>query len=825
MNLDEFLLETAKSILLNPKYIPTFLAVFGEEGRGKSIEKCREEFLKDVNDEPQPRQTTDNYLKEIYVLFREKYPKLSPIEGKGQRKVLTDHLLELYKEWVDKYEKSDRLSTPNNNENITPNTTSTSLDFIGRNCDIKKLAELNQKHKLVLLKAAAGIGKSTLARYFLETHFTKVIRLEMGLESGNVTPAEEKVSQILRKEFDEEPSRDFQTNLEILRDKLSNKSHPIGVLIDNLEPALDANFRFLEKLRGYEDLLRILGDRDVCSSTLITSRRSLIVQRVKVHEYSLQGLDIEAWREYFGDCENGETSEDLEQMCVVYNGNAKVMDILQGAITNRFDGNIAAYWNRYKDSLLANAELETLISVEMDWLRDNQPDAYKLLCRMGCYRYQDVKTVPFEGLICLLWDVPESRQTLVVDYLSKSSLIEVKEEYYLHTAVRESAKLRLLENKMDWRTSHHKAADFWTDSITVVKTSKDCIQAFEAFHHLISIEDWVKSALIMTQYRKNEFHDFKHGEKLGFSLQRLGLTESRGVFDLLIKKINQDEILVELNHMMGQLTLAEGYEKKAIPYFEETINIASRHSEETINITSRISWEEVKLSAFYALGICHIELWNIREATEIYATMIPRFLYLLDISKEIELNEHLARTFLGLLFSDSVIIDSSLDYQDSIDMFVNTLRHMEEIQLGLSPYEKVLNRLFGAKSYECVGNYRKAEEFCKSAYEIASNSFSQQLQARSLISLGRIYRHQRNLEDALVEIRNGLSKISQRVKSVYVSKHRYDLAIGLLELALIYRDLGELDECKKHLKQSENIFMFIESSKQVRRVKEILEFI
>jgi hypothetical protein len=132
-----------------------------------------------------------------------------------------------------------------------------------------------------------------------------------------------------------------------------------------------------------------------------------------------------------------------------YNGNAKVMDILHGAIKNRFDGNIGAYWSRYKDALLADSELETLISVEMDWLRDNQPDAYKLLCRMGCYRYQDVKTVPFEGLICLLWDVSEPRRDRIVNYLSKTSLIEVKDEYYLHPAIRESAKSRLLENQIN----------------------------------------------------------------------------------------------------------------------------------------------------------------------------------------------------------------------------------------------------------------------------------------------------------------------------------------------------------------------------------------
>ncbi len=267
---------------------------------------------------------------------------------------------------------NNRPATPINHPNIsTPIISkdlqeSTSLEFIGRDRDLTNLANLRKQYKIVLIKAGAGVGKSTLAREFLQTQFRKVIRLEMGLESGNVTPAEEKVSQILRKDFDEEPSRDFGINLDILREKLSDRANPIAVLIDNLEPALDENYRFREKLRGYDALLAVLGDRDVCSFTLITSRRSLITPRVKVHPYLLEGLDITAWRQYFHDCEDAKTSEALMQMCVAYNGNAKVMDILHGAIKNRFDGNIAAYWNRYKDALLADSELETLISVEID---------------------------------------------------------------------------------------------------------------------------------------------------------------------------------------------------------------------------------------------------------------------------------------------------------------------------------------------------------------------------------------------------------------------------------------------------------------------------
>ena len=48
-------------------------------------------------------------------------------------------------------DKVDRPSIPIKNENIAPNTVSTSFDLLRRDADRQKLAELSQKHKLVLL--------------------------------------------------------------------------------------------------------------------------------------------------------------------------------------------------------------------------------------------------------------------------------------------------------------------------------------------------------------------------------------------------------------------------------------------------------------------------------------------------------------------------------------------------------------------------------------------------------------------------------------------------------------------------------------------------
>lgn len=599
-NWDEFIAEIAKSKISTPKLFRTFISVFSETGRGKTIEKCSEEILN------QSAKTTGEHLGRIYKLFDSDYPDLKDKKGNVKRQALTEYLLDLYETQKVSDNISDRprpqaLTNPQNIPTPEPIPELTTLEFIGRDQDLTNLSNLRKRHKIVLIKAGAGVGKSTLAREFLQTQFKKVIRLEMGLESGNVTPAEEKVLQILRKDFDEEPSQDFGINLDILREKLADRANPIGVLIDNLQPALDKSYRFREKLRGYDALLAMLGDRDVFSFTLITSRRSLITPRARVHEYSLEGLDITAWRQYFHDCENGADSEVLMQMRVAYNGNAKVMDILHGAIKNRFDGNIGGYWSRYKDALLADSELETLISVEMDWLRDNQPDAYKLLCRMGCYRYQDVKTVPFEGLICLLWDIPESRQVGVVDYLSKTSLIEVKGEYYLHPSVRESAKFHLCIKDRDWEITNLRSAEFWDNKISSILTIDDGLIAFEAFHHYLTINKCELACSIMTKKRRNSS---ERAESLGSSLSRLGLLESvKQAICQIIDRVPNGEGLGRIYMILGDVYWLMG----------DIYNAVNCH-ENSKRIAIEFNLKEIECTACFNIGLCQVNIWEIELA-------------------------------------------------------------------------------------------------------------------------------------------------------------------------------------------------------------------
>ncbi len=783
MDFNEFLLETAKSKLLNPKYIPTLIAVFGKEGHGKSIAKCSEVFLND-----QPRQTTDSYLKEIYKFFWENYPELEAINGKGQRKILTDHFVKLYKNRGNTNDNTHRPQPLTNPQNIpTPESIPelTTLEFIGRDRDLTNLANLSRQAKIVLIKAGAGVGKSTLAREFLQTQFKKVIRLEMGLESGNVTPAEEKVSQILRKDFDEEPSRDFGINLDILREKLADRANPIGVLIDNLEPALDENYRFREKLRGYDALLAVLGDRDVCSFTLITSRRSLITPRARVHEYSLEGLDITAWRQYFHDCENGADSEALLQMRDAYNGNAKVMDILHGAIKNRFDGNIGAYWNRYKDALLADSELETLISVEMDWLRDNQPDAYKLLCRMGCYRYQDVKTVPFEGLICLLWDIPESHRTGIVQYLSKTSLIEIKDEYYLHPAIRYEAKKRLEQNGIDWETVNRKAADFWTNTIKVIRSTEDALTAFEAYHHYLAILDYESAGSVIILCRVDQW---ENSQALGRSFLKMGylLDTLKKSIVQIIKNILNKNILTNIYSILGNISILTGEMSDAIEYHEISKNYATETNS-----------KEFEINGFFNIGFSQLATFDIISAKDNLESAI-------EISKNSSYRGHTIDALICLAY-----VYSETGEADNVINCINQAMELRRESyfspsLGYQYY-------FLGKALKNISKLTESEDTYKESLKFTENSKSSIVEAATYLGLAEIARIQGHIEEAM----------GYHTKSIDILE-KFKVIAGLSEayfqLGLTYKAMREHDQAEEYKAKALELFAQMEAPKQIERV-------
>ncbi len=312
-------------------------------------------------------------------------------------------------------------------------------DFVGREDAIAHLNNLvNEGAKVILIHAEGGIGKTTLATKWFELQGLEPLKLPVGTTPQNLNSLEDWVRAKLRYHFKVNPEQDFTTMLEQFKSQLQEKR--TCVLIHNLEFAL-INGEFIEPHNSkYIELLRVLADQNVQSFTLITSCELLYEPLIRKLEnfqiYPIEGLKKEAWENYFASHKIRIDTDTIYEMNRAYGGNALAMSLLVPDILRESQGNLKYYWQNNHDNLLRHKTIEKLVKRQFDKLKNDNVEAYKLLCRFGFYPNQDI-TVPKIWLFCLLWDVPKNWQQGVIDDLCDRSLIKnCDDEYYLHTVIR-----------------------------------------------------------------------------------------------------------------------------------------------------------------------------------------------------------------------------------------------------------------------------------------------------------------------------------------------------------------------------------------------------
>ena len=713
-------------------------------------------------------------------------------------------------------------SAPNSIESnsaiaIPENIVNENINFIGRENAIAHLkTKINQGAKIILIQAAAGIGKTTLATEFLKNqNFDKILYLTMAKERENISPVETIVEEWLRKDFEEEPGRDFIVSLERLKRLLQNQK--IGILIDNLEPALDSEFTFIEPHRRYIELLRMLTDSMVQSVTLITSRERLCEGDITVETYRLPELDYCTWKQYFEYYQINNYESILTEMHKAYGGNAKAMRILCGAVQEdpQYQGDIQTYWNCNKAEILAKPDLKNLVNSQFKRLQELDINAFKLLCRLGCYRYQDVPTVPDNGLLCLLWDVPEGEQRRVIESLKNRSLVEVnKGEFFLHPMVREEAIARLRKSE-DWETANIKAAEFWTASVESVETIQDGLTALEAYYHYIEIDDFGQAGSIIGKKRNNKW---EKGESLGSSFYRFGLLQQTSLLINEVKdRLDNGCIKARLYNILGYIEGLRGHIYQAINHHKECKSIAEKTKK--IYIDSEQSPElDFDLYQLYRLpivslfnqGLCYLDIGDLGQSyllfEETIFTLSNKEIFL--ITKETQLYQDY---FYHLELGSYVYLALINSYWGNTETTLSYINKSEPLKPKSMIWTQGYTFLCLGTAYKNINETLKSFQMYNQAISFSEETNFTQVKAKALTGLGELYRIQGEFTTALTHHQESIEILE------YIGA-QCDLAEAYYQQALTYQQMGDRENSKPNFDKAIKLFEEIEAPRRVERV-------
>ncbi len=675
-------------------------------------------------------------------------------------------------------------------------------NFVGREGAIASLnTRINQGAKITVIQASGGVGKTTLARqYFKSQGFDLVLDISIAKETENITPIENVIEECLKRDFEEEPGREFGVMLGRFKRQLQTRK--VGVLIDNLEPTLDGQGRLIQPHRRYLELLRILADSTVLSVTLITSRDRLCEPDITIDHYLLPGLDESAWQQFFGSRNIDIDIPTLNAMHNTYAGNAKAMGILCGAIREDFDRNMVAYWRENSADPLVKADLNNLVTSQFQRLQELDPEAYKLLCRLGCYRYQDVPTVPTEGLLCLLWDVPEVQRRRVIESLRNRSLVECdKAEYWLHPMIRAEAIARLRASE-DWEEANRKAAEFWTHSVNTVETVENALRAFEAYYHCLQINDFEQAGYVIVSRRDTSW---RNGEPLGVAFYRFGLLQPM-IYSInsIISKVKNNHVLSEMYNYLGDLYWLTGGINKAIEFHSLSFK-AAECTLLSINLSPSIYLNAKRLKTWCLIntGLCKIDLWELEEAVNIFLE-IEFMCNHRDLETGLYENEKDYLYCLAFLNSCLGFKDIAMSYAKQSEVVI--------YKIDYSFWSQGYSLLFMGLTYKNLGEFDKSFEMFRQALAFAEKSHYTQVKAKALSGMAELYREQSDFTTAL-------SHHSESIALLDKIGAKCDLAEANYQFALTYQKMGDAEKSQTAFQEAIRLFTEMEAPKQVEKVR------
>ncbi|MGK7949364.1 MAG: NB-ARC domain-containing protein [Xenococcaceae cyanobacterium] len=698
---------------------------------------------------------------------------------------------------------------------------SPSKNFLGRQNAIEHLQTIvTQGNKIIVIQGEGGIGKTTLAQNFLHNqNFELQLEVLMAKETNNITSVESIVEEWLKQDLQEEPGKEFGVTLKRLKRQLENRR--IGILIDNLEPALDKDGKFIPSQRNYVELLRILADRKVQSVTIITSRDRLCESDLDLEHYRLPGLDLNTWLQFFSLNQLPTIPKIIQKMHHTYGGNAKAMGILCGVIRQDFDGDINTYWQENGNDPLIEIDLHNLVTNQFNRLRTLDPEAYLLLCRLSCYRYQDVPRLPRSGLLALLWDIENSKRKRIINSLRHRSLVEFdRGKYWLHPVIKAAALWHLKNSDFSsinikyltkhsyspWQEVHLHIAKFFTENVKKINNIQDGLTALEAYHHYVAIGDFAAAGNVILYSRDNQWGQFL---TLGTTLYRLGLLYPvLKAITQIIDRIEADEPRSELNNILGDLYWITGKVHKAIACQQQTITIATKCLQTSLSRENERTHYYLKMllvDSLLSIGLYHIDLWKLTTASTYFQQVI-------EFSQNTKHRRWAEKAAIGLALVNSYLNLNSAAYKTA-EKFYQLIVKAEDSEYNTGRFVYFI-QLVG-QIYLNLGELAKAKTIFNRAIAFSQESQYTQIQAKSFTGIAIIYRQENNFEQANKFHEYAINLLEQ-------IGAKCDLAEAYFQWGLTVQKLSQQEKSKKYFERAIKLFQEIDAPKQIEKISNYL---
>ncbi|HEY9735851.1 MAG TPA: tetratricopeptide repeat protein, partial [Trichocoleus sp.] len=676
---------------------------------------------------------------------------------------------------------------------------STEIGFVGRTQSLAELDQLiGQGHRLLVIQGEGGLGKTTLAQHYLSYRpFDHVLELLMAKETADILPVERVVEEWLKQDFGVEPGREFGITLGRLKRQLAQ--FRVGILIDNLEPALDEKGCFVPTHRRYQELLRVLSDGRSRAVTLITSRDRLCEPGIGAVHYRLPELGKEAWAQFCQQRQIAVDAASLDAMHSAYGGNAKAMEILCGVIHADFAGDMAAYWRGQGQNLLDSVDLKNLIDSQVNRLQSLDVDAYRVFCRMGVYRYQAVPRVPLTGMVHLMADLPPERHRAILASLRHRSLVECcKDRYWLHPVVRANAIARLRQSA-DWELAHRLAAEFWTQQVERITSTDEALQALEAYYHCVAISDYAAAARVILHSRDNQWQQFL---PLGSTLYRMGLIQPmvEAITAIISHIPRRNSDASELYNILGDLYWITGHIRGAISCQENAIAIAQACLHGTPDVSElkhrRYYLTMLAVDSRLSLGLYHLDLWDLDTSAALLQQVIDQ-----ASGTDHHRWAEKAVACLSLVRVHQGQTKAAKSLADAV-----SAGELKEPQSGRYAF---FMQLLG-QTYSCLGDLELAESLFTSAIAAAEAGHYIQIKANALSGLGRLERLRGHWQQAVEYHQNAIALLEDLGA-------KCDLAEAHYQLGLTYQARAASD--RGHFQTAIDLFLAIEAPLQVAKVR------